>query len=167
MLECISAGIWDLHLPAIIAVVHIIMDIIKSCLVWAAVLAGRASARGNLLDWGVAHRISSTTAALTLEDMKQTEPVADLMCCTTALIIIGYVSSRDAAGEDIAAVLVICATARRGVGGKIANPQEATTEVGEEVDVKAGVSAFTEGWFHLRIIISSCPIVVHGKVGRD
>lgn len=157
----------DVDLPAIIAVVHIIVDIIKPCLVWAAVLAGRASARGNLLDWGVAHRIPSTTAALTLEDMKQTEPVADLMCCTPALIIIGYISSGDAAGEDIAAVLVVGAAAWRGVGGKIANPQEATTEVGEEVDVQAGVSAFTEGWFHLRIIVASCPVIVDGKVGRD
>ena len=143
------------------------MDTIKPCLVWAAILTGRASACGNLLNWGVAHGIPSTTAALTLEDMEQTEPVADLMCCTPTLIIIGYISSRDAAGEHIAAVLVIGAAAWRGVGGKIANPQEATAKVREEVDVKAGVSAFTEGWFHLRIIIASCPIIVDRKVGRD
>ena len=143
------------------------MDIIQPCLVWAAVLASRASTCGNLLDRGVAHRISSATAALALENMEQTKPVADLMCCSTALIVIGYGSAGDAAGEDIAAVLVIGAAAWRGVGGKIANPQETTTEVGEEVDVKTGVSAFTESWFHLRIIIASCPIIVHGKVGRD
>ena len=93
--------------------------------------------------------------------------MADFMCCTTALVIIGYVSSRDAAGEDIAAILVISTAAWRGIGGEVANPQEAITEVGKKIDVQTGVGAFTERWFHLRIIVASCPIIVHGKVGRD
>ena len=167
MLAGISADTCDVDLPAIVAVIHIVMDIIQPCLVWAAILASRASACGNLLDWGVAHRISSATAALTLEDMEQTKPVADLMSRTTTLIIIGYVSSGDAAGEDVAAILVIRAAAWRGVGRKIANSQKTTTEVGEKVDVKAGVGSLTESWFHLRVIVASCPIIVHGKVGRD
>ena len=141
------------------------MDVVQPCLIRAAVLASRASACGNLLDRSVAHGISSASAALALEDMEQTEPVADLMCCTTALVIIGYVTSGDAAGKDVAAVLVIRAAARRGVGREIANSQKAATEVGEKVDVKAGVGALAESRFHLRIIVAGCPVIVHGEVG--
>ena len=70
MLAYIPADTCDIDSPTIVAVIHIVMDIIQACLVWAAILASRASACGNLLDWSVAHRISSATAALTLEDME-------------------------------------------------------------------------------------------------
>ena len=67
--------------------------------------------------------------------MKETEPMPDLVRRRAALVVVRYGAAGHAAGEDVAAVLVVGATAGGGVGWEVADAEEAAAEVGEEVDV--------------------------------
>ena len=60
--------------PNISRVVHVVVDIVKTRAVRAAVLRRWAPRRRHGLDGRVRHRIASTGARLTLEDVEETEP---------------------------------------------------------------------------------------------
>ena len=68
-------------------------------------------------------------------------------------------------GEDVAAVLIEGGVPWRYVRWEIADPEESSTEVGEEVDVQVGVGTFPERRLHFRVVVAGGPIIVCGEVG--
>lgn len=111
------------------------MNVIQPRLIRATILTSWASTRGNLLDRGIADRIARPGAALPLEDMEETEPMTDLVRRRAALVVIRHAAAGHAAGEDVAAVLVVGACTGSGIGGEVADAEEAAAKIGEEVDV--------------------------------
>ena len=85
----------DVDLPHVIAIIHIVMDTVKTSLVRAAIFATWAPTSCSRLDRSIADRVASTRAALTLKDVEETEPVPNLMSRATALIVVGSSATRD------------------------------------------------------------------------
>ena len=154
-------------LPAIVRVIHIVVDAVQPSIAGTTVLAGRTSRGSRALKRCIGDGISSAGARLALKDVEETEPMADLMGCRSTLVIVGGGASGYRLGEDIAAVLVEGGVPRRYVRGEVANPEESAAEVGEEVDVQVGVSTFSKGRLHFRVVVAGGPVVVHGEVGTD
>ena len=111
------------------------MNIIQPRCIRATILTSRTPTGGNFLDRGVADRVARARAALSLKNMEKAKPMPDLVRRRAALVVVRHAAAGYAPGEDVAAVLVVSATAGGGVGGEVADPEEAAAEVGEEVDV--------------------------------
>ena len=99
--------------------------------------------------------------------MEQPEPVPNLVRRRPALVIIRHVAPRQAPRQHIAPVLLEGRAPLGGVGGEVADAEEAVAEVGEEVDVQVGVVAFAQGRFHGGVVVARGPVVVDGEVGRE
>lgn len=99
--------------------------------------------------------------------MEKPEPMADLVCRSSAQVEGCGSASWDGLGEDIASVLVEGGAAWRGSSRKVADAEEAAAKVGKEVYIKVGVGAFPEGGLHLAVIVASSPLVVDGEVGTN
>lgn len=74
--------------------------------------------------------------------MEETEPMADLMRCRSALVVISRRPTRHRLRKHIASILVVLRASRRHIGGEVADAEEAAAKVGKEVDVQVFVGAF-------------------------
>ena len=70
-----------MDLPAIVRVIHIVMDAVQPSITGTTVLVGGTSRGSGTLERCIVDGVSITGARLALEDVKETEPVADLMGC--------------------------------------------------------------------------------------
>ena len=131
----------------IIAIIHIIMNIIQSSHIRATILTARTPTRRHLLYRRIRHRVPSASASLPLKNVEKTEPVAHFMGSRPAEVVVCGATPWNAVGEDVAAVFFEggggagCASR----GGEVADSEEAAAEVGEKIYVQVGVGAFTEG----------------------
>lgn len=107
--------------PTIIRIIHIIMNIIQPGRKRATVLTRRTPARRRSLQWRITHAIAAPDAGAPLEDMEQSEPMANLMGRGTALIERGGGSTGDGLRQHVAAVLIVGGAAGGGVGGEVAD----------------------------------------------
>lgn len=155
------------HSPAVKGVIHVVIDTIQPSRVRTTVLTGGASRGRCALKRSIGNGVSGARAGRALENMEETEPMADLMGCRATLVVIGGCTSGNRLGKDVAAVLFIGGAPWRCVCREVANPEEAATEVGQEVDVEVGVGALAQGGLHLRVVITGGPVVVHGEVGAN
>ena len=88
----------------IIAIIHIIVNVIQPSHIRTAILAARAPACRHLLDRRIRHRVPSTSTSLPLENMEETEPVAYFVGGRAPEVVVCGTASWNAIGEDVAAV---------------------------------------------------------------
>lgn len=92
----------------------------------------------------------------------------NLMSSSATQVEVRGRTTRDGVSKNVAAILVEGGGARgSGAGGEVADAEEASTEVGEEVDVQVGIGPFAEGGFHLGVVVAGGPVVVRGEVGAN
>lgn len=70
-----------MHLPAIVRIIHVVVDAVRPSIAGTTVLAGRTSRGSRALERCIGDGVSSTGTRLTLENMEEPEPMADLMGC--------------------------------------------------------------------------------------
>lgn len=93
--------------------------------------------------------------------------MADLVRRGAALVVVRSGPARNRLSENVASIFVVSLGAGGGVGGEVANAEQAAAEVGEEIDVQVLVGSLAECGFHLGIVVASCPVVVDGEVAAD
>ena len=69
------------------------MDAVCSTRIGAAILGGGASLRRRALQRRIGDPVAATGAGLTLEDVEESEPVANLVGRGSALVVVGHSTS--------------------------------------------------------------------------
>lgn len=149
----------------VVGVVHVVVDWVDT---WeggasAGVTASWAARGGGLLGWGVWDTVTAGggSGASTLEGMKETEPVTNLVGGGTAKVVVGGGTTWDGGGEDGASIVVEIVGGWAGLG-EVAVSKETSREL-LKVDVEGLVVSLAERLLHGELGAVGVPGVVGGK----
>jgi len=150
-------------------VIHVVMDRVKTSLSGTTILgrAGRAAVGADALHRGIGDVVAVARAAVALEGVQESEPVARLVHRRHARVVAVNVAGWHRLGLHVAAVGHVHALGRcagADVRWQGADAQDAAGEIGLEVDVERAVGALAQRGFHSGVI-GACahgPGVVRG-----
>lgn len=98
--------------------------------------------------------------------MQQPEPMSHFMRRCTALIVRVQVPARKGTSSDDTPIFDDNVVAGADVGREVAVAEKTSVgELGQEVEVEVCVCASTERGFHLHVVVSCRPVLVHGPAG--
>ena len=104
---------------------------------------------------------------LALKDVEKTEPMPNLVSCGPTQMIVCHIATGEGSRKNVAPVLVKGRTPLERRSREVANAEQATSEIGEEINVEVGVVAFAQSGLHFAVVVAGGPAVIDSEVGAD
>ena len=130
-------------------VIHIIVNRVDAS-TWAAVLVGWASRGSSRLRWGVRDLVAITGAA-TLENVVETEPMADFVRERLALVVVGRATAGEGRVEDDNTIVLGGTLVVRWESSIAQEALSISSLESNGVDVERGSITFAKRGLHVRL----------------